>query len=422
MKREKSKKKGVICQFPFFPKGGLPRKDLYLGEKYGILYQSIICVRMKTVVYLDNSATTAVSPSAAEAMVKAMTTQYGNPSSLHSLGVEAECLVTEARRSVARLIGASPEQVIFTGSGTEANNLAILGGAEAKNRRPHVAITTALEHPSVAKCFDALEKQGWSVTRLQPNEDGNITPEQVEHACTPDTTVVSVMAVNNETGAKLDIPTMVSRVKRIAPQALFHTDCVQAAGKIPLFAERWGVDLLSVSGHKLHGPKGVGALYIRKGVRLLPRILGGGQENGFRSGTEPVPAIVGFGTAAAEVPAFAEQEKQYMQLRNVLIEELQALPEVRWHTPTNAVPYIVNVSLLGFRSETLVHFLAERNIFVSGGSACSKGKHSSVLTAMRLPEQEIDSFCRHNTEDDVRALAKALREAVATLQRRKINR
>ena len=377
-------------------------------------------------IYLDNSATTAVSKAAAESMMNVMTQNYGNPSSLHSMGIEAERAVTEARRSVAHLIGASPEQVVFTGSGTEANNLAVLGGAEARCRRPHVAVTTAVEHPSVAKCFDTLEKQGWLVTRLIPDSQGNITPEQLERALTADTTLVSVMAVNNETGARFDIPSMVTRVRRAAPQALFHTDGVQAAGKLPLLAERWGVDLLSVSGHKLHGPKGVGALYIRKGVRVLPRLLGGGQEGGLRSGTEPVPAIVGFGTAAAEVPPFAEQDRHYRRLQQVLIEQLQQLPEVRLHIPQGGVPYIVNVSVLGFRSETLLHFLAARGIYLSGGSACSKGKRSPVLTAMGLPEREIDSslrisFCRHNTEEDVCALVKALGEATATLQRRKSN-
>ena len=375
-------------------------------------------------IYLDNSATTVVSPSAAAAMVQVMTQGYGNPSSLHTLGVEAETAVTAARGAVARLIGASADQVVFTGSGTEANNLAILGGAAAKNRRPHVAVTTAVEHPSVSACFDELEKQGWSVTRLIPNENGIVTPEQVANVCTADTTLVSIMAVNNETGARFDIPAMVAQVRRVAPGALFHTDCVQAAGKLPLFAERWDVDLLSVSGHKLHGPKGVGALYIRKGVRLLPRTLGGGQERGLRSGTEPVPAIVGFGTAAAEIAPFAEQEKHYTKLRDVLLSELNGMPDVRLHLPLGGVPYIVNFSLLGFRSETLVHFLASRGIFVSGGSACSKGKHSPVLTAMGLPEREIDSslrisFSYHNTQEEIYALAQALKEAAATLQRRK---
>jgi cysteine desulfurase len=212
-------------------------------------------------------------------------------------------------------------------------------------------------------------------------------------------------------------------VRRVAPRALIHTDAVQAAGKVLIKAEKWGVDLLSVSGHKLHAPKGIGALYIRKGVRVLPRQLGGGQENGLRSGTEPVPTIVGFGAAAAAVPAFSAQNELYTRLRAQLMAALADLPEVRFHLPQNGVPYVVNLSVVGFRSETLLHFLAARDIFVSSGSACAKGKQSGVLTAMGLSAEEIDSslrisFCRDTCEADVSALCDALHEATRTLQRR----
>ena len=374
-------------------------------------------------IYLDNSATTAVCREAVERMTSVMTEQYGNPSSLHTLGIDAQREVTRARGEVASLIGAKPEQVVFVSGGTEANNIAILGGAEARIRQPHVVVTTAIEHPSVAACFDRLEAQGWTVIRVQPEADGSISPEAIERACTSDTTLVSVMAVNNETGAQMDIPSIAARVRRVSPRALIHTDAVQAAGKILLRAEKWGVDLLSVSSHKLHGPKGVGALYIRKGVRVLPRIFGGGQENGLRSGTEPVPAIAGFGAAAAAVPPFIEQTRQYETLKAYLLEELGSHPDVRFHTPPGGVPYIVNLSLVGFRSETVLHFLAQRGIFVSSGSACAKGKHSTVLTAMGVPAAEIDSslrisFCRDNTREDIHSLCEALREAAATLQRR----
>ena len=373
-------------------------------------------------IYLDNSATTAVCGAAVERMTAVMTEHYGNPSSLHTLGIDAQREVARARGEVAALIGTKPEQVVFVSGGTEANNIAVLGGAEARNRQPHIAVTTAVEHPSVAACFDLLEKQGWTVIRVAPQADGSISSEMIERACTADTTLVSVMAVNNETGAWQDIPSIVTRVRRIAPRALIHTDAVQAAGKIPLRAEKWGVDLLSVSAHKLHGPKGVGALYIRKGARVLPRILGGGQENGFRSGTEPVPAIAGLGAAAAAVPSLSEQTKRYETLKACLLEELEGHPDVRFHLPSGGVPYIVNLSLVGFRSETVLHFLAQRGIFVSSGSACAKGKHSTVLTAMGVPAAEIDSslrvsFCRDTTEKDIRSLCEALREAAQTLQR-----
>lgn len=374
--------------------------------------------------YLDNSATTAVCSAAVERMMRVMTEVYGNPSSLHTVGMRAEEELQRARCEVAALIGAKAEQLVFTSGGTEANNLAVLGAAAACRRRPPVAVTTAVEHPSVSACFDELEKNGWEVTRLKPQPDGTISVQQLAEACRADTTLVSIMAVNNETGARFDIPAMAEVVRERAPQALFHTDCVQAAGKLPIKAERWGVDLLSLSGHKLHAPKGCGALYIRRGVRVLPRALGGGQEKGLRSGTEAMPAIAGFGAAAAATVPFEQQRERYEQLRAVLCEELNALPGIRWHLPPNGVPYIVHFSVVGIRSETLLHFLAQRNIYVSSGSACAKGQHSPVLEAMGLPAREIDSslrvsFCYENTACEVRELAAALKEAVGTLQRRR---
>ena len=373
--------------------------------------------------YLDNSATTKVCEQAVERMVQVMTERFGNPSSLHSLGIAAEAELMKARQEVAALMGASPERVIFTGGGTEANNLAILGGAAAKGRRTHKAVTTAVEHSSVAACFDELEKQGWEVIRVMPSADGRITPDAIEAACTADTSLVSIMMVNNETGALTDIAEVVRRVRGRSPDALIHTDCVQAAGKLPLKAERWGVDLLTVSSHKLHGPKGCGALYIRKGSRVLPRQFGGGQEQALRPGTEGVPAIVGFGAAAAAQPSLMAQAEHYGELRRCLQRGLADLPEIRWHLPKGGVPYINNVSVVGFRSETLLHFLAQREIYVSSGSACARGQKSRVLTAMGLPDDEIDSalrisFCFDNTEEDIQRLCAALHEAVAVLQRK----
>ena len=374
--------------------------------------------------YFDNSATTAVCREAIDEMVRVMRDVYGNPSSLHTMGVRAEAELQNARAAVAELIGAKAENVTFTSGGTEANNLAILGAAEACRRKAHVAVTTMIEHPSVAACFDELEKQGWQVTRVAPRADGTVTPEQIAAACTAETTLVSVMAVNNETGAQMDIPEMVELVRECAPQAIFHTDCVQAAGKLPIKTERWGVDLLTVSSHKIHGPKGCGALYVRRGARVLPRQIGGGQEKGLRSGTEAVPAIVGFGAAAAAVKPFAEQRAHYERLKTVLCEALADAEGVRWHLPPGGVPYIVHLSLPGLRSETVLHYLEEKGMYVSSGSACSKGRHSSVLGAMGLPNDEIDSslrisFCMANTEDDVRQLAEALLGAMSALQRRR---
>ena len=371
--------------------------------------------------YLDNSATTAVCPQAADAAVRMMTVCYGNPSSLHTMGIEAEKALSAARASVARLLGVPAETLLFTSGGTESNNLAILGGAAARIRQGRHAVTTAVEHPSVSAAFDQLEREGWTVTRVRPDPDGTLPAERIVSACRDDTVLVSVMMVNNETGARHPLERMIPAVRRTAPRALIHTDAVQAAGRLALSAERLGVDLMTVSGHKIHAPKGIGALYIRKGVRLQPRQIGGGQERGLRSGTEAAPAIAAFGAAADAVPPFREQEALYHTLKDRLLTGLP--PSAVCHLPPEGVPYIVSLSLPGFRSETLLHFLAEREIYVSSGSACSKGKKSPVLTAMGLSADQIDSALRisfswDNTIDDVDRLTQALRLAEQTLIRR----
>lgn len=372
--------------------------------------------------YLDNAATTAVCPAAAEKALYMMTACFGNPSSLHAAGVAAERELTIARQSVAALLGAQPETVVFTSGGTEANNLAILGGAAANARAGRHAVTTAVEHASVAAAFDELERQGFEVTRLVPDKNGGISPDALAEACRPDTALVSVMLVNNETGARFPVEEMVPVVRQHAPRALFHTDAVQAAGKLPLCAQKWGVDLLTVSGHKLHAPKGIGAIYIRRGVRVSPRAIGGGQEHGRRSGTEATPSIAAFGAAAAAVPELTAQQTRFDALYQRLIDGLSAFPAARLHIPAAHVPYLLNVSLPGLRSETVLHFLAERDVYISGGSACSKGKQSPVLRAMGLPPAEIDSalrisFCRDTTEKDIDRFLTALHEADAALTR-----
>ena len=371
--------------------------------------------------YLDNSATTKVCPQAAEKAAFMMTECFGNPSSLHSLGFAAERELTAARASVATLLKADPAYVTFTSGGTEANNLAILGAANAKKRRGHHVVTTAIEHPSVLEAFARLEADGFEVTRVLPQKDGTIDPRDLLAACRPDTILVSAMAVNNETGAIFSWEAVAPAVRRQSPLATLHCDCVQAAGKCALSFDKMGVDLCSVSGHKLHAPKGVGALFMKKGTRLIPpAALGGGQEKGVRSGTENMPAIAAFGEAVKALPTPAEQAKRYEALRAFLLSELADLDDVVVHTPRNAVSYITHLSLLGRKSETLVHALAEQEVFVSGGSACAKGKKSHVLEAMGLPAAEIDSslrisFSHETTEDDIRAFCNALRTARNTL-------
>lgn len=377
--------------------------------------------------YLDNSATTAVCRPAAEKAVYIMTQEYGNPSSLHTLGFAAEKEMTAARQAVAGLLGAAPDTIVFTSGGTEANNLAILGGAAAHRREGTHAVTTAVEHSSVSAAFDQLEKDGLTVDRLRPGTDGMITAEQVADACREDTRLVSVMLVNNETGARFPVEEMVPLIRRRAPRALIHCDAVQAAGKIPVSAVRMGVDLLTISGHKLHAPKGSGALYIRKGVRILPRQIGGGQEHGLRSGTESTPLIAAFGEAIRALPTPASQQELYTRLRDQLLDGLHALENhtpLHLHLPQVGVPYILNLSVPGLRSETLLHFLAQRGVYVSSGSACSKGHKSPVLTALGLPAADIDSalrisFSYTNTPADIDQLLDGLSAAVSTLATRR---
>ncbi len=375
------------------------------------------------IAYLDNSATTAVCPQAAEKAMEMMTACFGNPSSLHSLGAAAERELSDARRKVARLAGCRPDELVFTSGGTEANNLALFGAAEAKKRTGRHIVTTAVEHASVSASCDELERQGWEVTRLTPDPDGALTVEQIAGACRPDTVLVSIIMVNNETGARFPIERMVPAARRAAPSALIHTDAVQAAGKLPLHAGRWGLDLMTVSSHKIHGPKGSGALYIRKGVRLLPRLFGGSQENGLRPGTEAVPLHCAFGAAADAVPPFGEQDALFSALNQRLTDGLNGRDDFVINSPADAVPYILNLSVPGIRSETMMHFLAERGVYVSSGSACSKGKKSPVLTALGFSPQRIDSalrvsFTHTTTPEEVDRLLDALYDAASTLIRR----
>ncbi len=376
-----------------------------------------------SVAYLDNSATTRVCRAAADKAYTVMTEVYGNPSSLHSMGFRAEQEMTAARAAVGKLIGAPPERLFFTSGGTEANNLAILGWAEAHPHGGRHIVTTAVEHSSVSAACDKLEKQGYIVTRLIPAADGTITAEQIVEACRPDTGFVAVMLVNNETGAHFPLEAAVAGIRRRSPQAHIHCDAVQAAGKIPVQAQRWGVDSLTASAHKIHGPKGCGVLYLRKEARVLPRNLGGKQEGGLRCGTEAVPLIAAFGAAAECVPPFPQQLARYDALRQRLVDGLREREGVVFHLPAGGVPYIIHLSVIGLRSETVLHFLAQREVYVSSGSACSKGAKSPVLTAMGLPDAEIDSALRvslsqENTEEDIDRFVEVLCEAMGTIARR----
>lgn len=373
-------------------------------------------------IYLDNSATTRVCEKSAEKVLELMTQCYGNPSSLHKKGLEAQREVAHARQAVAVSLSAQPREIIFTSGGTEANNLAVLGGAAAGRRRGKRIVTTAIEHPSVLEPMRQLEKEGFEVVFLTPDTDGRVPEEAVLKAVTGDTILISVMAVNNELGSIQPIEVLKKAVKRAGAPALVHVDGVQAYGKLPLRPEKLGIDLLTVSGHKIHGPKGVGALYVSKNARILPRTFGGGQERELRPGTEAAPLIAGLGAAVEELPDWRQAYSRMEKLRDYTLQKLSGLEGVEVNSPVEGLPYLLNFSALGIRSETMLHFLAQRGIYVSSGSACAKGKQSHVLKAAGLPDSRISSairvgFSRENTERDADALAEGVREGLACLAR-----
>ena len=375
--------------------------------------------------YLDNSATTAVTPEVAALAARIMTEQYGNPSSLHRRGFWAERALTEARGQVAAVLRCRPEEIIFTSGGTESNNLALLGAARAARRRGNRIVTTAVEHHSVLAVCRQLESEGFEVAYVSPDAGGVITPESFAAACDEKTVLASCMMVNSETGALHDIPAIAAACRRKNPGILFHADCVQAFGRLEIAPARWGVQLVSVSGHKIHAPKGVGALYVTKGVRLLPPLYGSGQERGLRPGTENLPGICAMGLAAERMNARrAENAAHFTALRQKLITNLSQSPAVCINSPQAAAPYIINLSVEGIRSEIMIHYLEQFEIYVSSGSACAKGERSHVLTAMGLPEDRIDSAIRVSmtdttAEEEIDEFCRRLLQGAATLAKRR---
>lgn len=372
--------------------------------------------------YLDNAATTQVLPEAADRARALMVEEFGNPSSLHTRGFRAKQELEKARAGVAAKLGVPPGEVVFTSGGTEGNNLAILGAAQARRRLGDKIVTTAIEHDSVLHAMEELERQGFRVAYVKPDSSGQVNQEALAEEIDERTILVSVMAVNNETGAVLPVQGLSRVIKRKKAPALLHTDGVQAFGKLDFSPAKWGVDLCTVSAHKIHGPKGVGALYVKKGVHILPRAFGGGQERGLRPGTESVPLMGAFGEAAGRLPKAGAILPQVKALREALLEGLASLPGVTVHSPEDALPYIVNFSAGAVRAETMLHFLAQQGVYVSAGSACGKAKPSHVLAAMGLPKEQIGSalrvsFSRFSTMEDVEALLGALRAGLESLQR-----
>lgn len=373
--------------------------------------------------YLDNSATTRVSESSAKAVMEMMTENFGNPSSLHSLGIRAENVLESSRGTIADALGVTSGEIYFTSGGTEANNLAVFGAAEWLKKRGKKIVTTAIEHSSVYEAMQNLEENGFEVVYIEPDNSGHITADMLREAIDEKTILVSVMAVNNEVGTILPFDKIKKIITENKSPALLHCDCVQAFGKLLLRLSKAGVDLATVSGHKIHAPKGVGALYVRKNLHIKPRVFGGEQEKKLRPGTEPLPLIAGFAQAVRDFDLSANYKK-VSSLNTYINEKLRKLDFITVNSPADALPYIVNFSVEGIRSETMLHFLAQREIYVSSGSACSKGKPSRVLSAMKLPKNTADSalrvsFSHDNTTDDIDALISAVTEGYETLAKRK---
>ena len=369
-------------------------------------------------IYLDNSATTKPCAEAVAAMVSAMTENWGNPSSLYGFGIETAKLLRTARMQVAAAMGAEPDRVFFTSGGTEADNWAVFSTAKRFGKKKKHIITTAVEHHAILHAMQELEHQGFEVTYLQPDAEGRITLADLKAALRKDTFLVSVMMVNNESGAVMPIAQMAKLVHKLNPEAIFHTDAVQGFLKVPFQAKSLGADLISVSSHKIHGPKGAGALYISPRLKSFPALLvGGGQENNFRSGTEGTPAIFGFaaacGVGAASLKADIEREKA---LLNYAVEKIGAMEGIRVNGAHEA-PHILSLSVPGVPTQNTLNLLQEDGICISAGSACAKGHRSHVLTAMNLPPEVIDgafrvSLSRETTKEEIDALLKSLEEKV----------
>lgn len=374
-------------------------------------------------IYLDNSATTKVSEKAANTAFEVMTKYYGNPSSLHRKGIEAEQIMENARDKICSAMGGKNGHLYFTSGGTEGNNLALIGGALSKKRRGNKIVVSAYEHDSIMESAKYLEEEGFNVLYLLPDENGLITPDAIKNTVDKNTILVSIMTVNNEIGAINDIASLVKAAKTMNPDVLFHTDAVQAFGKTPVFADKWGVDLMTVTAHKINGPKGVGGLWIRKGIHIVSRQFGGEQENKMRPGTQAMPLIAAFGTASED--AFADLSnfmKKMDCLKERLIEGIKDVPGAVINSRQPSVGAISNISIPGIRSEILLHFLEEKGIYVSSGSACSLGAKSHVLRAMGYDESRVDSALRismgrDNKEEDIDELVSALKEASKKLCR-----
>lgn len=377
--------------------------------------------------YFDNSATTRCYPEVADIVVKTMTEDFGNPSAMHLKGVEAEKYVREAAQILAKILKVNEKEIIFTSGGTESNNLALFGGADANKRSGNHIITTSVEHAAVGQPAERLEQMGYEVTIVPVDHRGVVQLEALEKALRPDTILVSTMYVNNEVGAVMPVEEIAKLVHEKSPKALYHVDAIQAFGKYRIYPKKAGIDMLSVSSHKIHGPKGVGFLYINEKARIQPQILGGGQQAGMRSGTDNVPGIAGLGVAAKMVYTDFDEKIEHMyQLKERLAEGFLKLPDVRLNGMEirEGAPQILSASFLGVRSEVLLHTLEEKGIYVSAGSACSshKRKAAGTLSAMGMEAAQREStlrfsFSEENTFEEVDYVLEVIGQVLPMLRR-----
>jgi len=367
-------------------------------------------------IYFDNASTTKPCREAIEAVNKGLADCWGNPSSLHSMGVQAQLAIDDARKAVADSIGCESRCIYFTSGATESSNMAIKGSALSYGKRKKKIITSSVEHSSVKESINWLEKSGFEIVRISPDKNGVFNPDDFINAVDENTVLVSIMLVNNETGYILPVGKVFSVIKKRFPDIITHCDCVQGFMKIKIKVRELNADLISLSGHKIHSPKGIGALYIKKGIRLIPLVHGGKQENGVRSGTESVPLIMGFGASVKALSLHIDENYKYVsELKKYLCERLSELDNIKINSESDASPYIVNISVKGIRSEIMLHYLESREIYVSSGSACSKGAKSGVLEQFGLNPELADSALRisfdfSDTKSEIDKFTDALRD------------
>ena len=378
-------------------------------------------------VYLDNSATTQCAKSAADLMMKLLTEDYGNPSALHMKGITAENYINEAKKKIAKTLKAQEKEIIFTSGGTESNNLAIIGSAMANKRTGMHVITTQIEHASVSNAMAYLEEQGFEVTYLPVDSYGIISLEDLKNAIRPDTILVSMMHVNNEIGAVEPVEEVGKLIKEVNPKTLFHVDAIQSYGKFKIVPKKMNIDLLSVSGHKIHGPKGSGFLYIKDKTKIKPILFGGGQQKGMRSGTENVPAYAGLGVAAEEIYTdFEEKIDRMYELRDYFVEQAEQIEgiQINGKRGRQTAPQVISVSIRGVRAEVILHTLEDSGIYVSAGSACSSNKPSvsHTLKSIGLAPELLDSTVRfslsvNTTKEELCYALDTMKKVIPMLQK-----